>query len=148
MAVLATLPEVDHALNPRRVWLKDSVSTFDAEYADLFPDEDPAVASEGRRSYRRHRVRERSPTLRRLKIQAVLADSGTLRCQACGFDFAERYGQLGEGFIECHHRVALADGDQRETTIDDLAVLCANCHRMIHRTRPIATVEEFRSQIR
>ena len=53
MAVLATLPEVDYALNPRRVWLKDSVSTFDAEYADLFPDEDPAVASEGRRSYRR-----------------------------------------------------------------------------------------------
>jgi hypothetical protein len=26
----------------------------------------------------------------------------------------------------------------------DLAVLCANCHRMIHKTRPLMPVEEFR----
>lgn len=148
VAVLVTLEEVGFALRPRRVWLKDSVSTFDAEYADLFPDENRCGAIEGRLSYRRHRVRERSPILRRLKLEAALAEDGALRCEACGFDFLERYGELGEGFMECHHRLPLGDGDERKTSVDDLALLCANCHRMIHRTQPLATIDEFRSHLR
>jgi predicted HNH restriction endonuclease len=148
VAVLVKRDEVEVALGPRRIWLKDSVSTFDAEYADLFPDNDPRVAQEGRLSYRRHRVRERSPILRRLKIEAALGEYDALRCEACGFDFFERYGRLGEGFIECHHRLPLGDGDERETTIDDLALLCANCHRMIHRTQPLVTISELRSHPR
>jgi 5-methylcytosine-specific restriction enzyme A len=95
-----------------------------------------------------HRVRERSPILRRLKIETALEENDALRCEACAFDFVERYGQLGERFIECHHRLPLGDGDERETTIDDLALLCANCHRMIHRTQPLATINEFRSHLR
>ncbi len=31
------------------------------------------------------------------------------------------------------------------TTLSDLAVLCPNCHRAIHRTKPLMSVEEFRS---
>jgi hypothetical protein len=148
MAVLATRPELDYALDPRRVWLKDAVGTFDAEYADLFPEEDPAALSEGRMRYRRHRVRERSPILRRLKIGAALATTGALKCETCGFDFADRYGDLGAGFIECHHRDARAGGGERETSTEELALLCANCHRMIHRTRPIVSVDELRAFLR
>ena len=148
VAILVTRPEIAHALNPRRVWLKDSVSTFDAEYADLFPDEDRTTASEGRARYRHHRVTERSPLLRRAKIQAVLASGRSLSCEACGFDFEARYGPLGRGFVECHHRVAIAAGGERETSLDDLVLLCANCHRMIHRTVPMASVEDFRAHLR
>ena len=148
MAVLATRPELDYALDPRRVWLKDAVGTFDAEYADLFPEEDPGAVSEGRMRYRRHRVRERSPILRRLKIGAALATTGALKCETCGFDFADRYGDLGAGYIECHHRDALAAVGERETSTEDLALLCANCHRMIHRTRPMVSVEELRAFLR
>jgi predicted HNH restriction endonuclease len=147
-AVLATLPELDYALNPRRFWLRDPPETFDREYDELFPEEDPATAREGRVRYRQHRVRERSPALRRLKIEAVYRETGHLACEACGFDFRIQYGALGEGFIECHHRVQLADGEERETTLTDLALLCANCHRMIHRAGADMSVEGLAEQIR
>src|SRR4051794_2291135 len=58
-AVLATLDDLGYALNPRRFWLKDPPERFDREYEELFPEEDPATAREGRVRYRRHRVRER-----------------------------------------------------------------------------------------
>jgi predicted HNH restriction endonuclease len=32
--------------------------------------------------------------------------------------------------------------------LDDLAIVCSNCHRMIHRTRPMMSVEEFRELLR
>lgn len=147
-AVLATLPELDHALNPRRFWLKDPPEAFDREYDELFPEEDPTSAQEGRLRYRRHRVRERSLVLRRLKIEAALREDRELACEACGFDFAAQYGVLGEGFIECHHRVPFADGEERETTLADLALLCANCHRMIHKAGAAMSVEDLAEQIR
>jgi 5-methylcytosine-specific restriction protein A len=54
------------------------------------------------------------------------------------------YGELGVGFAECHHRQPLASLPKpRKTTMSDLAILSANCHRMIHRTRPLMTVEAF-----
>lgn len=70
------------------------------------------------------------------------------RCAVCGFDYAERYGDLGKGFIEVHHIKPLYSLDE-EITPDpatDMVCLCANCHRMIHRKKgDIMTVEELRT---
>ena len=69
------------------------------------------------------------------------------RCAACGFNFAEVYGELGRDFIEVHHIKPLCSFTE-EVTIDpetDLVCLCANCHRMIHRKRgAIMTVEDLK----
>ena len=52
----------------------------------------------------------------------------------CGFDFKDKYGELGEGFAECHHTIPVSElKDNQKTTLSDLSILCANCHRMIHR---------------
>lgn len=59
-----------------------------------------------------------------------------LKCQVCGFDFGKTYGALGEGFIEVHHKKPLHNLNGEEIKINpktDLACLCSNCHRMIHR---------------
>lgn len=67
---------------------------------------------------------------------------------AGGFDFALAYGDLWIGFAECHHRLSLASlGSRTGTRLADLAILCANCHRMIHKTRPLMSVEEFASTV-
>jgi 5-methylcytosine-specific restriction protein A len=58
--------------------------------------------------------------------------TGRLECEVCGFDFFETYGERGNGFAECHHKLALSHGT-RSTYLRDLAVVCANCHRMFHR---------------
>ncbi|MEV0758005.1 HNH endonuclease [Streptosporangium sp. NPDC050280] len=106
--------------------------------------EDEASAPEGRVLYRRHRTRERNKGLRKKKIVAVLRAGGTLACEACGFDFAAVYGERGEGYIECHHVVPLHEAGEGTTKLSDLALICSNCHRMIHRSAPWPTPSELR----
>jgi 5-methylcytosine-specific restriction enzyme A len=92
-----------------------------------------------------HRVRERNRELVRRKRDAVLRETGRLACEACGFDFNEGYGEHGRGFIEVHHLLplyALAPGSR--TRMQDLAVLCANCHRMVHAKAKWLTLSELK----
>lgn len=71
-------------------------------------------------------------------------------CECCGFDFSSVYGGLGSNYIECHHLNPLSErppqawDEDIRTTIDDVRMLCSNCHRMIHRRRPALTVEELK----
>lgn len=98
------------------------------------PDPDDEAAPEGRLLAYFHRARERDPKLRAKKIKAVLAGGGQLRCEVCGFSFAETYGNLGAGYIEVHHTLPLHVSGETTTSLDDLALLCSNCHRMCHRS--------------
>lgn len=82
------------------------------------------------------RSRERS--LRDAKIRDAIKDApdGRLHCEVpgCGFCFEEVYGKPGEGFAHVHHLDALnRNADEVTTTLEDLAIVCANCHAMIHR---------------
>jgi 5-methylcytosine-specific restriction protein A len=97
-------------------------------------EEDEEGSVEGRIVFRQHRAYERDQALPRRKKAAVLQRTGSLACEVCGMDFSERYGELGKGFIECHHTQPLGTGEVRETTLADLALVCSNCHRMIHRS--------------
>ncbi|MBA2949729.1 HNH endonuclease [Streptomyces himalayensis] len=99
-------------------------------------DDTGSTAIEGRLLARWALSRERDPKLRKLKIRQVRRDGRPLRCEVCRFDFAHVYGLLGEGYIEVHHVTPLHVSGTRETRLDDLACLCANCHRMCHRSRP------------
>lgn len=99
-------------------------------------DETGSTAIEGRLLVRRALARERDPKLRALKIKQARLNGGPLRCEVCAFDFAHTYGDLGDGYIEVHHVTPLHASGTRETKLADLACLCANCHRMCHRSRP------------
>jgi hypothetical protein len=63
-----------------------------------------------------------------------------LACAACGFDFERIYGKRGTGYIECHYVIPLHETGERRVTISDLALLCSNCHRMIHAKPPAVLV--------
>jgi 5-methylcytosine-specific restriction protein A len=92
---------------------------------------------EGRILFRLHRSRERSHLLVKQAKQKAMEQVGRLACTACGFDFAQRYGSLGEGYIECHHTRPLSELlGETQTRLEDIALVCSNCHRMIHRRRP------------
>jgi 5-methylcytosine-specific restriction protein A len=85
-----------------------------------------------RRRLRYHQKVERA-NLRKVK-QAL-----GYTCQACGFAFDRVYGELGRHFIEAHHLTPLhkytESGAVSLNASRDFAVLCANCHRMVHRNR-------------
>lgn len=110
-----------------------------------FPDIDlPDTGTEGAARLVSHLRRERDRTLVDAKKAATLNAKGRLCCEACGFDFSVAYGALGEGFCEVHHLVPLsASSESVTTTLDDLAVLCSNCHRIIHRSTPMLSVVEL-----
>ena len=95
-----------------------------------------------------HLRRERNAKLIAHKKALVLKETGRLACEACGFDFAERYSKLGQQFCEVHHKRALGYRTRPSATkLTDLAVLCSNCHRMIHRTNPMESVEKFKARL-
>jgi predicted HNH restriction endonuclease len=88
---------------------------------------------------------ERNPALR----SATVRCRGT-KCEVCEFDFVKVYGERGSGYIEIHHLVPISR--RLEPSIinpeKDMAVVCANCHRMIHREKDnVLTIEELREII-
>jgi hypothetical protein len=83
-----------------------------------------------------HRRRERK--LRAAKLADYRRQHGSLRCEVCAFDYEKVYGIE---YAEVHHLRPLANASGKQVTkLSDLAVLCANCHRVAHmdRTRPLS----------
>ncbi|MCB1275995.1 HNH endonuclease [Prosthecobacter sp.] len=106
-------------------------------------------AREGAISARMHLHRERDRTIIVAKRKQVLSSTGKLACSVCGFDFRQFYGEIGEGFCEVHHLCPLAiAGKEVQTHLDDLAIVCSNCHRMIHICHPFLTIAELKARIR
>lgn len=116
-------------------------------------DESRAFGLEGekRRLFVIHRKRE--ARARAAKIaDALHRNNGRLPCEVpgCGFDFVEQYGEIGEGFAHVHHKLQLSDApdEGREVSLEELAeelaVVCPNCHAMIHiggECRPVETLK-------
>ncbi|WP_245687108.1 HNH endonuclease [Streptacidiphilus griseoplanus] len=71
----------------------------------------------------------------------------SLACEVCNFNFEQAYGERGVGYIECHHIVPLHVAGEGATKLADLALICSNCHRMIHRRAPWPTPLELRAAI-
>lgn len=74
-------------------------------------------------------VYERNPAAR----SACLDHYGT-RCQVCGLDFGDVYGELGRGFIHVHHITPLSAVREAHAIdpVRDLVPVCPNCHAMLH----------------
>lgn len=94
-----------------------------------------ALEGAARMALVRHRKREQS--LRDAKVaETRKLGNGKLQCEVpgCGFDFEVVYGELGRDYAQVHHLKPLGDRTKpSQTKLDDLAVVCANCHAMIHR---------------
>lgn len=123
-----------------RVWL-------DHPGVVAIPEEDEEGVPEGRLLYRHHRTRERDRTIVAKKKAAILKAGGRIACEACGLEFYRQYGVAGAGYIECHHRVPLSESGEITTRLADLALLCANCHRVAHRARPWMSIEALRELV-
>jgi 5-methylcytosine-specific restriction protein A len=107
---------------------------------------DDEEGAEGRLLTRAHRFRERDRKLVAKKKDQVFKRHGRLVCEVCAFNFQDRYGLHGAGFIECHHTKPLETLNAGSTTkLADLALLCANCHRMIHARRPWLSLDQLRA---
>lgn len=104
---------------------------------------------EGEVIYKLHKTRERDKKLTESKKAKVLKATGKLECEVCAFDFYQTYGELGKGFIECHHTMQLSTYETKQkTNIEDLALVCSNCHRMLHRNINDMSIENLKKIIK
>ena len=108
--------------------------------------EDYAVTEGTERSILKlHKYRERDRTVVS-KAKKKAKQENKFFCEVCSFNFENQYPKLGDNFIECHHKLPIAEGGVRETKVEDLAIVCSNCHRMLHRKNNLGkylTVDEL-----
>lgn len=105
---------------------------------------------EGAQKLALHFYRERRPELARDKKEQVLSLKGRLDCEVCGFNFRKRYGSIGDDFCEVHHKTPLHTlENQTKTSLDDLAIVCSNCHRMLHvDSRNVMSISSLKRRLR
>jgi 5-methylcytosine-specific restriction protein A len=129
----------------RLVEANDHLADADTPVEDAEHEaEEPGPGIEARR-LRWHLRAERNP---KLVADAKRVHGAT--CAVCGFNYGEHYGELGEGYIEAHHLTPVSELDGRPSQLDprhDFAVLCASCHRVVHRRRPPYSLEEVKAAL-
>lgn len=117
-----------------------------SEELEMAKEEAGLSTIDEQRRYTYHRRIERNP-----KASREAKKVHGYKCQACGFDFQEAYGEVGAKYIEAHHLTPLSElPEDRPAALnpkEDFAVLCANCHRMIHKAGAPRTVAEFRTLV-
>ena len=94
--------------------------------------------------YRQHRSIERQSKHSRAVRKAL----GT-KCMGCERELGDVYGPIGEGLIHAHHLTPLSRlADEATVQLDpdsDFAVLCPNCHAIIHRMDDVSDVAGVRA---
>ncbi len=108
-------------------------------------EDDESAFPEGKEKFKQHRYLERDGQISRRAKAQRLAKTGKLECEVCRLDFVARYGEIGRGFIEAHHRTPVAQlAGTKKTKIEELALVCSNCHRMLHRGDSLLTIEQLK----
>lgn len=105
---------------------------YNSNVMELTQDDDEY--EEGKIYLKLHLQRERNAQLILKAKKKFKEKYGRLFCEHCGFDFEETYGEIGKDFIEAHHMKPvsqLALGEK--TKVEDIVMLCSNCHSMVHR---------------
>lgn len=107
------------------------------DYREGFP--------EGRNFERIHKQKERSAKVIKLAKRKSKECVGKLVCEVCNFSFVDCYGELGADYIEAHHTLPVAELEEGHITrIEDIALVCSNCHKMLHRRRPWLVMSELK----
>ena len=96
--------------------------------------EDGYTGKEGKILYKIHRYREREKSLRPKYIEQYLKSHEVMQCELCELEPTTIYQDLGGNLLEVHHMIPLHKlGDEAETRLDDLMLVCPNCHSALHK---------------
>lgn len=119
----------------------DSTNPYDKNNLE---SEETINFPEGKKVYANHVRYERNQGMIKLAKERFKSKNGALYCEACGFSF-NIYGNRGKDFIEAHHDIPVSQlGNYGVSNIDDIKMVCSNCHRILHLKRPWLKVEDLK----
>ncbi len=140
-----------NAVESKNYFIKRGYTIIDRRYEAekaVVGEDDESSSPEGKVKFTQHRKLERDGNISKKAKIKRLQETGCLKCDVCGFDFRNTYGDIGTGFIEAHHKKPLSQlKGQEKTKVSDLALVCSNCHRMLHRADPPISIEELKEEL-
>ncbi|MBB6157396.1 hypothetical protein HDC30_004645 [Pseudomonas sp. JAI115] len=127
----------------------EEVTALRFKFLQAMDDFSSQEYTEGSLLLTQHRRRERAKGLSlRLKWERF-DQTGKLECEACAIDFFAVYGEAGFRVIECHHQIPLShENHMGKTRLEDLALLCANCHRLAHTDEQLHGVDALKEYVK
>lgn len=135
-----------HKLARRMRGVSEDINLANQLYLIEEDTDDNIEVNEGAVIYKLHKYRERDTKIIKKKKEKEFTRLGKLSCEACTFDFFQKYGDLGYKYIECHHRTPLSEiSTSTKTSLNDLALVCSNCHRMLHRRADVLSVQRLKN---
>lgn len=103
--------------------IKEIINDEEINYVEIISEEE---FLEGNSKERIIKIKERNSRIRKAKLEAFKTEFGQAFCEACG--------ENDEVVLDVHHeKIQVSDMDcNHKTKLEDLRVLCANCHRKVH----------------
>lgn len=134
---------IDQGFKPKQISRDDE---FD--YSKL-------VIEEGTLTVREIKTRKRSDKLKAIAVTTFKKNHhGKVFCTVCSFSFLSVYGEHGRDFIEAHHAEPIHEKDMRgekhflRNILPKVALVCANCHRIIHRKKgQMLSIEDIKTMV-
>jgi 5-methylcytosine-specific restriction endonuclease McrA len=70
------------------------------------------------------------------------------KCSVCEFDFKERYRGIEKDYLVAHHVKPIGRRKRAsKTTLDQIDLLCPNCHAAVHSEDPPLSADELRGRL-
>lgn len=124
---------------------KDQVSKIEMEQKNIINNENNMSALEGEKRKAEITFRKRNRAL----IEAKKSNSdGT--CEICGFNYNDYYkGLKSKNYLVAHHinPIKMREGASK-TTLDDIVLICSNCHTAVHSADPPISLKQMKKKIR
>ncbi|VVH61079.1 hypothetical protein BSPWISOX_184 [uncultured Gammaproteobacteria bacterium] len=130
--------------------LENLTNTIKKDQRKMEVFDENILVVEGASEYTSSKQIKRSFQLRESAIAYYMEERGNISCDICSFDFEYTYGDPAKGYIEMHHikPIYMYTDDNIQQVISDaiknLLPVCANCHRVIHKTRPPYEIEDIK----
>ena len=113
--------------------------------ANQIEEDEQNLSSKERKKLKLHKSVERHVDAKLIKR---IKKKSNYVCSCCNFDFKKVYG---EEYIEVHHKTPFSElnvDEERIVREDDLIAVCANCHRILHRTKVCKSIDELKTIIK
>ena len=137
------IPKIEY--NDKLILNQDLLNQITKDLNSNEEENDTTFTEGGNKKERLVSYYERKPSLR---IKAIEIHGFT--CKVCGFNFEKYYGIHGANYIEVHHIKPISQliDEEQIDPKHDLIVLCANCHRMVHRNKNnVLTTDELKTSV-